>query len=124
MISRTNELLQAANDGKQKQENILEQRQKEIKKLEHTVQSVSAEVVKVGYILSVSSEVVKVGYILHMWKDLPYLFNRMFSFLYCFLIFKGNDIIQRLQTERRTVKSQVQSYILYNFSVTHLRIIT
>jgi spindle assembly abnormal protein 6 len=49
VISRTNELLEAAHEQKRKQESLLEGRQQEVKKLGNTLQSVSAEVVKVRF---------------------------------------------------------------------------
>lgn len=47
VITRTNELMENSSEQRRKQENILEERLEQIKKLEATVKSVSAEVIKV-----------------------------------------------------------------------------
>ena len=47
VISRTNELMENSNEQRRKQEKILEERQDQINKLEATMKSVSAEVIKV-----------------------------------------------------------------------------
>ncbi|KAK3743903.1 hypothetical protein QZH41_008766 [Actinostola sp. cb2023] len=69
IISRTNDLLEAASEHKIKQERMLEGQQQEIKKLEKGIQSVSSDVVK------------------------------------------GNEIIQRLQSERQAMKAKLQVVI-------------
>ena len=47
VIARTNELMENSNEQRRKQEMILEERQDQINKLEATMKSVSAEVIKV-----------------------------------------------------------------------------
>lgn len=47
VISRTNELMENSNEQRRKQEKVLEERQDQINKLEATMKSVSAEVIKV-----------------------------------------------------------------------------
>ncbi|KAK2556738.1 Spindle assembly abnormal protein 6-like protein [Acropora cervicornis] len=66
VIARTNELMENSNEQQRKQEKMLEERQEQINKLEATMKSVSAEVIK------------------------------------------GNEIIQRLQSELRNYKSKMK----------------
>ena len=47
VITRTNELMENSSEQRRKQEKILEERLEQINKLEATVKSVSAEVIKV-----------------------------------------------------------------------------
>ena len=51
VITRTNELMENSSEQRRKQEKILEERLEQINKLEATVKSVSAEVIKVCHTL-------------------------------------------------------------------------
>ena len=51
VITRTNELMENSSEQRRKQEKILEERLEQINKLEATVKSVSAEVIKVYHTL-------------------------------------------------------------------------